>query len=124
MLLPLLMNLGMFGPSSRDTHDGGHDAKRKRHDRERDAADESKRRAREQLREDIRLAMFGPQAEEVRAELAPYAQPSEAKPFWETLDVEKIAQRVGQLAALKAELARIEHERMIEEDDEEILLLI
>jgi hypothetical protein len=123
MLLPLLMNLGMFGTSV-DTHDGGDDTRRKRADAARKRRDEERIAYRDKLRADIRLALLGPEAEEVREELAPYAAPSEAKPFWETVDLEAVADRIEKLVTLKAELARIAHERMLDEDDEEVLLLI
>ena len=102
-----------------DYHDGGEE--RKRRDQRRN---EEKRLARERLREQIRLAMFGPQAEEVRAELSPYSEPSEAKPFWQTVDVEAVAQRIGKLVILRDAIRKSEYEMMLEAEDEEIILLV
>lgn len=100
-------------PDVIDYHDGG---ERKKHD-------EEKRLAKERLREQIRLAMFGPDAEEVRAELTPYAEPSEAKPFWQTVDVEAVAERIGKLVVLRDAIRRAEYEMMLDAEDEEIILL-
>ena len=99
-----------------DYHDGGDEKRRKR--------DEEKRLAKERLREQIRLAMFGPQAEEVRAELTPYAAPSEAKPFWQTVDVEAVSERISKLVVLQDAIRRAEYEMMLDAEDEEILLLL
>lgn len=101
-------------PDVIDYHDGV-DERRKR--------DEEKRLAKERLREQIRLAMFGPDAEEVRAELTPYAEPSEAKPFWQTVDVEAVAERIGKLVVLRDAIRRAEYEMMLDAEDEEIILL-
>lgn len=109
---------GFFGAISPDTidyHDGGDEKRRKR--------DEEKRLARERLREQIRRAMFGPNAEEVRAELTPYAEPSEAKPFWQTVDVEAVADRIGKMVVLRDAIRRAEYEMMLDAEDEEIILL-
>src|SRR5687768_423254 len=96
--------------SPADTHDGGDDTdSRKRADAARDEADRKKREAREQLRADIRLALLGPEAEEIREELTPYAAPSEAAPFYETVDVEAVAERISKLVATAEAIQRIAH---------------
>lgn len=102
-------------PDVIDYHDGGDERRKKR--------DEEKRLAKERLREQIRLAMFGPDAEEVRAELTPFAEPSEAKPFWQTVDVEAVAERIGKLVVLRDAIRRAEYEMMLDAEDEEIILL-
>lgn len=102
-------------PDTVDYHDGGDEKRKKR--------DEEKRLAKERLREQIRLAMFGPDAAEVRAELEPYAKPSEAKPFWQTVDVEAVSARIGKLVVLRDAIRRAEYELMLDAEDEEIILL-
>jgi len=103
-----------------DTHDGFDERKKKRI--------EEYRAYHDKLREDVRRALEGPKAEEIRKELEPYAKPTESKPFWETVDIEGIAGRIAGFVALRMEIARIEHERqyqaMLEDDDDDVLLLI
>ena len=106
-----------------DTHDGG--KKRKPWLQKLEyAEDEPLQIPRNRLREAIQQAMLGPQAEEVREELEAFSQPSEAKPFLETLDIPAIAREIGRLVYLRIEIERIEQERLAAEDDEDVLLLI
>lgn len=103
-----------------DTHDGFDERRKKRIDEYRQYHDK--------LRQDVRLALEGPKAEEVRKELEPYSAPVESRPFWESVDIERIAGRIASFVYLRMEMARIEQERryqaMLDDDDDDVLLLI
>lgn len=116
-----------------DTHDG-FDSERKH--------DEAKREARERLREQIATALDGPQAVEVRKALTPYSKKSDALPFLDTLDWDRVEKRLDRIKALRGigqqieasdrarEAMHAEQMRLqaiaqdIEDDDEEIFMLL
>ena len=103
-----------------DTHDGFDERRKKRIDEYRAYHDK--------LREDVRRALEGQKAQEIRKELEPYAEPVESRPFWESVDIERIAGRIASFVYLRMEMARIEQERryqaMLDDDDDDVLLLI
>lgn len=114
-----------FGtPATRriDTHDG-FDENRKEHD--------AKREARVRLREQIRVALEGPQAETARKALTPYSVKSESVPFLDTVDLDRVEKRLGKMKALQRILKDLEVTeftanamRAIEDDDEDIFFLL
>ena len=107
-----------------DTHDGAD------HDRRRKVEDEAKRDARTRLREQIRTALEGPDAAVARAALTPYSKKSDAKPFIETLDIERVEKRVPRALARiferidGREAERQAYEAAIEQDDEDVFRLL
>lgn len=90
--------------------------------------DKDFREAQERLREQIRFALEGPRAEEVRLELEAIAEPQKADsvyvPLVDRIDVEALIARVELRIKIEDAARHAAKMQEIDEDDEEIFSLV